>query len=96
MLEKEERTSFAALGEYRRGNLEVQRLRAEKELLSTRTMELVLKSSSNRASGSWTKDKVRGTMEPQYIGLAMKLVREISSWGVAEVSVLRHDYKLPG
>lgn len=51
-LAKEELTPLGALHEYRRLQMEVQVLMAERELLSKTTQEPVLKSSRNPASSS--------------------------------------------
>lgn len=56
----------------------------EKELKITTAQELALKQSSDRFCGSRTKDKVQKTVEPQYMGLGMKIVCEIGSWAVSK------------
>lgn len=71
--------------------MEVQGLRAENALVSTTTREVVLKPISERAIGSWTRNEELETVEEQYMGLMMKLDREITSWAIEEVSGLKHD-----
>lgn len=71
--------------------LEEQHWRVVKELVSPTTRNLVLKSYNDGARGSQTKDRAPETVAPQYRGLAMKLIREISSWIFANVSELRKD-----
>lgn len=57
-LAKEKLTSLAAISKYKRVEQEVHQLRVEKELLSTPTKELVLKSNIAGVSSSRTKDSL--------------------------------------
>lgn len=81
--------------DYKRVGLEVQQLKADKELLCTTTQELDLKSSSDRARASRTEDEVLETVKPQYIVLAMKLVCKVFTFAIAVVSELKHEFELP-
>lgn len=59
---KKELTSLSTVGDYKRVELEVQHLKAEKKMPSTITEKLDLKSSSNGVRGSLTKHKVLETV----------------------------------
>lgn len=74
---------------------ELQQLKAKNDVLKTTTQKLVMKCSSDGGGGSKTKDIVLETVEPQYMGLAMKLVYKMSNGAIEEVSELSLDCKSP-
>lgn len=69
--------------EHKEVELELQHLRAEKDLIIIYTQEVVLKKSFDRLPGCETTDNVLEPVEPKSMGLAIKLGHEITTCTIA-------------
>lgn len=69
----------------------VQQVSMEKSLLTTLIQQWVLTSTCDLVSDLMAIDKWFETVEPQYIGFAMKVGLEIFSCMIAGLSELKHD-----
>lgn len=75
--------------------LGVKQLKSKKELFTKATQNSDLTSIFGRLRCLKTKDRGQEPVVPQHMGFAMKLVRNPSSWAIAERPGLKYDYQQP-